>query len=217
MYNDLEERTKEHFTNPMVICATFLDPRYRKFHFIKDEKERENFINKAKNYIISTYLTKFKSKIIQSDEPMPPLPKKKRISRENNFSLLCEEDENDDDKIVNGVVSEKAEIELEINNYFLMKIKVNKHSNPLEFYKNNQSLFKRLSKISNIVFSITSSSTASEEKCSNAGDIITDTRNQLLPEHSEDLVMVSQNKGWEYSSKFAFFTVFYFFKICSFV
>jgi hypothetical protein len=143
MYNDLEERTKEHFTNPMVICATFLDPRYRKFHFIKDEKERENFINKAKNYIISTYLTKFKSKIIQSDEP-----KKKKISRENNFSLLCEEDENDDDKIVNGVVSEKAEIELEINNYFLMKIKVNKHSNPLEFYKNNQSLFKRLSKIS---------------------------------------------------------------------
>jgi hypothetical protein len=98
-----------------------------------------------------------------------------------------------------------------------MKIKVNKHSNPLEFYKNNQSLFKRLSKISNIVFSITSSSTASEEKFSNAGDIITDTRNQLLPEHSEDLVMVSQNKGWEYSFKFAFFTVFYILKICSFV
>jgi hypothetical protein len=108
--------------------------------------------------------------------------------------LLCEEDENDDDKIVNAVVSEKDEIELEINNYFLMKIKVNKHSNPLEFYKNNQSLFKRLSKISNIVFSITSSSTASEEKCSNSGDIITDTRYKLLPEHSEDLVMVSHNK-----------------------
>jgi hypothetical protein len=76
MYNDLEERTKEHFTNPMVICATFLDPRYRKFHFIKDEKERENFINKAKNYIISTYLTKFKSKIIQSDEPITQKKKK---------------------------------------------------------------------------------------------------------------------------------------------
>jgi len=87
MYNDLEERTKKHYTNPMVICATFLDPRYRKFHFIKDEKERENFINKAKNYIISTYLTKFKSKIIQSDEPMPPLPKKKEY--QEKIILAC--------------------------------------------------------------------------------------------------------------------------------
>jgi hypothetical protein len=64
MYNDLEERTQEHYTNTMIICATFLDPRYRQFHFIKDEREREK-------------------------------------------------DENDDDKIVNGVVSEKAEIELD--------------------------------------------------------------------------------------------------------
>ena len=113
MYNDLEERTREHFNNPMVICATFLDPRYRKFHFIKDDKERENMINKAKNYIISTYLTKFKSKV-HLIEPTPPPAKKKRISKENNFSLLCNDDENEDSIVVNGAVCEKAEIESEI-------------------------------------------------------------------------------------------------------
>jgi hypothetical protein len=61
-----------------------------------------------------------------------------------------------------------------------------------------------------MVFSITSSSTASEETFSNAGDIITDTRNQLLPEHSEDLLMVSQNRRLGLQLKFAYIIVFYF-------
>jgi len=55
MKDDLEERTKFFFTNPMVISATFLDPRYRKFHFIKDDIEKQTFISKAKSYIVNTY------------------------------------------------------------------------------------------------------------------------------------------------------------------
>ena len=55
MKDDLEERTKFSFTNPMVISATFLDPRYRKFHFIKDDIEKQTFISKEKSYIVNTY------------------------------------------------------------------------------------------------------------------------------------------------------------------
>jgi hypothetical protein len=34
MHDDLERRTTEYFSNPLVICATYLDPRYRQFKFI---------------------------------------------------------------------------------------------------------------------------------------------------------------------------------------
>ena len=71
----------------MVIYATFLDPRYRKFHSIKDDKERKNLINKAKNYIISTYLTKFKSNV-HLIEPTPPPAKKEFLNK--TISAYCE-------------------------------------------------------------------------------------------------------------------------------
>jgi hypothetical protein len=48
MKDDLEE-LNPMVLNPMVISATFLDPRYRKFHFIKDDIEKLTFISKAKS------------------------------------------------------------------------------------------------------------------------------------------------------------------------
>ena len=192
MHDDFSDRTKDFFSNSMVISSTFLDPRYRKFHFIKNDKERENFINKAKNYILSTYLSKLKPHE-QSHHITPPPAKKKKPSKENNFSLLCNDNDVDDNNAGQSI-NEKVEIESEINNYFSMKIQVTEHSNPLEFYKNNQLLFKRLSKFSKMVFSITASSTASEVAFSNAKNIISEQRNRLTPNHAEELVMISHNK-----------------------
>ena len=40
----------------MVIAATYLDPRYRKFTFVKDEEDKERMIKKAQSYIKSTLL-----------------------------------------------------------------------------------------------------------------------------------------------------------------
>ena len=37
MHDDLAVRTCAHFENEMVIAVTYLDPRYRKFTFVKDE------------------------------------------------------------------------------------------------------------------------------------------------------------------------------------
>ena len=72
MHDDLFDRTRDYFNNSMVIAATFLDPRYKKLKFIKDEKERAVTIAKAKSYISSTYLDKFKdSKFDDSTEKHP--------------------------------------------------------------------------------------------------------------------------------------------------
>jgi hypothetical protein len=120
----------------------------------------------------------------------PPPSKKKRISKEKNFSLVSE----DDDLVASSGLSEKDKIELEIRNYCEMKVVVNEQSNPLEFYKNNSDLLKCLGKFSKLLFSITASSTPSEESFNTSGDIISDQRSRLTPEHAEELVLISQNK-----------------------
>ena len=59
MHDDLSDRTREYFNNPLLTAATYLDSRYRKLKFIKDESERNEIINKVKTYIISKYLATF--------------------------------------------------------------------------------------------------------------------------------------------------------------
>ncbi len=71
-------------------------------------------------------MAKFKENF-ESAEPMPLPLKKKRVSTENNLSLLCNDD-NDVDTLEKGTLNKKVEIESEINSYFTMRIKVNEHS-----------------------------------------------------------------------------------------
>ena len=61
MHDDLSDRSREYFKNPIITAATFLDPRYRMLRFIKDETERKATLKNVKAYIISTYMEKFKS------------------------------------------------------------------------------------------------------------------------------------------------------------
>jgi hypothetical protein len=188
MKEDLEDKTKCFFENSMVLSATFLDPRYRKFHFIKDDTERQLMIATAKSFIVNTYCAKLK----RNDEEfnLPPPAKKKRISSENNFSLLSEENELE----ASTCLSDKEKLEIEIKNYCAMKIVVTEQSNPLDFYSSHRELFNCLSKFSKMVFSITASSTPSEEAFSTAGNTVSDQRSSLTPAHAEELVLIAQNK-----------------------
>ncbi|RNA33178.1 zinc finger BED domain-containing 4-like [Brachionus plicatilis] len=51
MYNDLMDRCDVFFDNDLITAASFLDPRFKKFHFVKDDKKRDKLLSKAKNYI----------------------------------------------------------------------------------------------------------------------------------------------------------------------
>jgi hypothetical protein len=68
----------------MVLSATFLDPRYRKFHFIKDDTERQLMIAQAKSFIVNTYCAKLK----RNDEEFNlPSPAKKKFRVKT--TLVC--------------------------------------------------------------------------------------------------------------------------------
>ena len=195
MHDNLFDRTREYFNNSTVMAATFLDPRYRKFKFIKDEKERKTILTTAKDYISSTYLSKFKD--INFDDSTQKQAKRARLETnkdKNNFNM-CDSDICDE-SLENISISYDSmqEIKNVIRDYESMTIKVHEKSNPLEFYKINQILLKRLSVFSKMIFSITASSVPSESTFSNAQDIISDDRSRLTPHHAEELLMISQNK-----------------------
>jgi hypothetical protein len=81
--------------------------------------------------------------------------------------------------------------------YESVTLHVDDKSNPLEFYRDNEILFKTLSQMAKMLFSITASSVASEGSFSNAKDIISDQRNRLTTQHAEKCLMLSQNNRFE--------------------
>ena len=57
MSENLAKRTDGYFKNPIIIAATFMDPRYRSMKFIKDQNERDTTVFKALSYIKKVYLS----------------------------------------------------------------------------------------------------------------------------------------------------------------
>jgi hypothetical protein len=78
--------------------------------------------------------------------------RKKKEKR--NFTLLCNENEKNEDKEEMLETDSKQQILTEINNFEKMIIKVKDQSNPLEFYKSDQGVFEHLSKFAKMVFSL---------------------------------------------------------------
>ena len=55
MFTSLNTRTSKHFSNSLMLAATFMDPRYRSFKFIKDQSERDLGMFRAQKYIKTVY------------------------------------------------------------------------------------------------------------------------------------------------------------------
>ena len=146
------------------------------------------------NFLISTCVEKFK--IVTGNAISEYEPPAKRICNEQTtksyFSLLYENQIH-----ITTNFSHQNEIEQEIKNYESVAIQVDDKSNPLEFYRDNEILFKNLSQMAKMLFSITASSVASEGSFSNASDIISDLRNRLTTQHAEECLILSQNNRFE--------------------
>jgi hypothetical protein len=194
LHDDLFDRTREYFNNSIVIAATYLDKRYRNFQFIKDQKERDIFINKAITYIKTTSSVICKSKSTEkvNDEEQPKA-KKKCLQKQSakNFNLLCDEEENDERF---EELNQKEELVNELKTFSALKVKLHANSNPLDFFKDKRQTFPHLCQVAKIVFSATASSVPSESLFSSAKDVITDKRNRLMPKLAEELLIISLNK-----------------------
>ena len=84
-------------------------------------------------------------------------------------------------------------VEDEINDYKIMTVQV-KHTNPLDFWKENSDRFPILNQLSRQIFIIQASSAESERHFSCAGNIVTEKRGSLDGETVEMLVLLKTNK-----------------------
>ena len=163
-------------------AATYLDPRFRTFKFISNKSPKIACIKKAYSLEVqlSHELQLTPTSLQLSSQEWSP---SEEISSWKTKILLWDETVPSKDLL---------SVDDEIINYLNMNIKVSENSCPLAFYKNNFCKFPVLSKVVKMLFSITASSTPSEELFSSAGEIITKRRNRLKPGLGEKCVLLNQ-------------------------
>ena len=141
------------------------------------------YINILKACVASVFFTEV---IVETQAPHSRTVTK---SKNNHFSLVCVEDEDDLPKLSSTDVIIK-----ELENYSSIRASVNEFSCPLNFYKTNENKIPNMAKIAKMVFCITASSVPSKCLFSTAGDLISQKRSRLHPECAQDLLLLNKNK-----------------------
>jgi hypothetical protein len=191
LHHDFSSRTEAYFKNISCITATYLDPRYKKFKFIADTNERDAMIFKAKQYIKNLARSlPLAEKNRASDTETPPA---KKAKTNENFSLLIEDSDNDDENIVENDVA--SEIISELNHYDRQKVaNLQETSSPLDYFKEMQLVLPHLTRIAKMVHAIPATSVPSECLFSHAGEVTTERRNRLSPTNVESLMIIRENR-----------------------
>ena len=94
---------------------------------------------------------------------------KTKTQKRKNFSLLCEEEEDDEDL---AEISTNDVIINELKMYLTLKGSITEYTCPLQFYKLISDKLPFMAKIAFMLFCITASSVPSECVFSSAGDLI---------------------------------------------
>lgn len=192
MRKDLTTRTKVFFESPLLLAATFMDPRYRPLKFIESQDKRDKAFTMATNYIktLSKQINPEPKKVVQIDELSEPVTKKPK--KKLQFTLLCEQDSDSDEECE---VSVNEKILMELTNYRKIKQKdQTDQSCPLKFYDVNQYSLPIMSKIAELVFCPTASSVPSECTFSASGKLLRKERTRILPALAEELLILHKNK-----------------------
>ncbi len=187
LYHDFLSRTFEYFNNIFCITASYLDPRYKKFKYISDNKKDE-YTFKAKSYIKDFSKNFIQKDIISIERPA----KKSRTNTGYNFSLLTEDSDDEIDEsndITNQIIKE-------LQYYDTNKVELHETSSPLDYFKEREKILPNLSKIAKLLHCIPATSSPSECLFSRTGEITTDTRNRLLPHFVETLMMIKENNSF---------------------
>ena len=202
-FDDLTDRSQVFFDHTLVITATFLDHRFKKFKFVKDQSQRELFLKKAKSHITqfctSLAETKKRNAVVMTGN----CAKRTRVDMVNvtkHFNMACEDSDTDDDDEREARESSndiQQAIERELEFYLRARVDTNDTEetkfSPLTFFKDNQLVLPHLCQVAKAVFCIPVSSVPSEQLFSHVADIITEKRNRLLPELAETLTLIAEN------------------------
>ena len=168
------------------VCATFLDPSFRSFAFVGELDQRQTFVQQAKDAILQLVPD-------AQDEPTE-VAKKPRMEvldedEEDIFSDM--KDVEEQMEVENNITpsdAAKNEIQLYISGQFTSV----KRTNPLRFWKANESSFPLLADLARKILVIPATSGESERHFNTSGDVVDSKRTLLDPEAVESLVVLKE-------------------------
>nr|XP_047144767.1 zinc finger BED domain-containing protein 4-like [Hydra vulgaris] len=206
LLRSLKGRFKYIFASDFFLAATFLDFKFRKFEFIKNDIYRYECISKAKMFIKTFYEMHLKeteeiditietnclnntlnSSNSSADNTIKTFQQLSTSPIANNITLVNNKRRKSinlielvTDKSCCNLIESNDKLEKEINDYSLQYFHSYENSD-IEFFQANQKLFPVLTQIARIIFSVPATSVPSECLFSSTGLIDTELRNRLAP------------------------------------
>ena len=164
-------------TTKVSVIATALDPRFKQLKFLsEDEKEEVKAELVRRAAVLETSIPVH----VQSDDSTTPPPPKKSKSA---LDILLGEDE---------ASSSDGGIEAELTQYNMDK-PVPRDTNPMDWWRENNTRFPKLAQIAKFVLCIPATSTPSEQLFSTAGLTVSKLRSCLKPENVDALIFLNAN------------------------
>ena len=193
LIKELEKRFDYLLSEDIYVAITFLDFKFKNFKFVCDERARQDFQNRAKQYLRNHY-TKFyansEGSISPNDDTQAKLSIQVKIKaaskRKTNFSFMSNLFDTHALAVEDNLLN-KLEKEL---NMYSVDVPTSSEQAPTLYLKDS---FPILYKISKGFLCIPATSVPSESLFSAAGLVATYIRNALRPETVENLVFLKQN------------------------
>lgn len=178
---------KSRYNNPSIvkflITATVLDPRFKSLNHIKPE-ERDQAFEYARNAVIQHH-----RRYEDADEAEPTSQPSSTVTNSTVLDSLFGEifTQNSDTR---GV---EDEVQQELTSYQAVPA-LNINDNPLDWWAANQPKFPHIAKLTKSILTVQATSVPSERVFSTAGDVVSEKRSRLLPEHVNSIIFLHQNR-----------------------
>ncbi|CAF4762223.1 unnamed protein product [Rotaria sp. Silwood2] len=181
--------------------GTYLDPSFKSFFFVSDRlylETQKTEVNKGLHILAADIIqnsdTSASSQLKASSEK--PLPSKRL--KDDPFSDFRNRKTNQSTSFVDQHAL-TIELDRQIQIYDSMEINDDYDNNPFSFWNEHKDDLWILARIAKSVLVIPASSAESERHFSSAGQIVTEIRSSLDPDHVEALVVLKEayiNKMW---------------------
>ena len=174
----------------IINFATFLDPRYKELPFL-DSYTKKEIIEQVEDKLISLecdtmdqgMIAEEEGEVIIEDEK-PPVNKKKKGPISKLIGDLFEAESNSTSPVG------KASVEL----YKAEQPRKDLDSNPLTWWKSRESAYPLMCKLVKAVHCFVATSVPAERLFSSSGNVISNNRSCLTPEHADQLIFLFENK-----------------------
>lgn len=173
----------------LLQLATFLDPRFKNEYFGRGELQgiKENVLSEM--FLVDN---DHESTNAEGDEG----PSRPKVSKPNKLTLgaLFKKFQANSSVVESGTpLSRSDQNKSEVEKYMVFP-KADVDEDPLTWWKNHQPSLPTLATLAKKYLCIQGSSVPSERVFSCGGNVVSDHRTNLSPEHAEQLVFLSMNK-----------------------